>query len=94
MNDVVLKDIAEEQLQAAEQRIQANLKRLRHLTEDERAAIKARQGVAFPMMETVTVVDGDGREVPRDGATQGEVAMRGNSVSRKPVAFRIVPIDA
>ena len=47
----------------------------------ERAAVKARQGHAFPMMEAVTVFDG-AAEVPADGETQGEIAMRGNAVMK------------
>ncbi len=49
---------------------------------DEQAAIKARQGVAMPMMEDVTVVDENMAQVARDGATQGEIVMRGNSVMK------------
>jgi fatty-acyl-CoA synthase len=52
------------------------------LPEDEQSAIKARQGVAFPMMEDVTVVDDHMGQVPRDGATQGEIVMRGNAVMK------------
>jgi len=52
------------------------------LPSDEQAAIKARQGVAFPMMEDVTVVDNHMGQVPRDGATQGEIVMRGNAVMK------------
>ena len=52
------------------------------LPEDEQAAIKARQGVAFPMMEDVTVVDENMGQVARDGATQGEIVMRGNAVMK------------
>jgi fatty-acyl-CoA synthase len=52
------------------------------LPEEEQAAIKARQGVAFPMMEDVTVVDENMGQVPRDGATQGEIVMRGNAVMK------------
>jgi fatty-acyl-CoA synthase len=48
----------------------------------DRAAIKARQGVAFPMMEHVTVTDDAMAERPKDGATQGEIVMRGNSVMK------------
>ena len=48
----------------------------------ERAALKARQGVAYPMMEGVDVFDADGTPVPADGATQGEIAMRGNAVMK------------
>lgn len=49
---------------------------------DEQAAIKARQGVAFPMMEDVTVVDDQMQQVQMDGATQGEIVMRGNAVMK------------
>ncbi len=49
---------------------------------DEQAAIKARQGVAMPMMEDVTVVDETMAQVAKDGATQGEIVMRGNSVMK------------
>ena len=52
------------------------------LPSDDQAAIKARQGVAFPMMEDVTVVDEQMGQVPRDGATQGEIVMRGNAVMK------------
>ncbi|MEM6564061.1 MAG: AMP-binding protein [Pseudomonadota bacterium] len=47
-----------------------------------RAAIKARQGVAFPMMEHITVMDNDMLPIKRDGQTQGEIVMRGNSVMK------------
>src|SRR6056297_2855995 len=43
------------------------------LPEDEQSAIKARQGVGFPIMEDVTVVDDQMRQVQMDGATQGEI---------------------
>jgi len=52
------------------------------LPSDEQAAIKARQGVAFPMMEDVTVVNKQMGQVDRDGATQGEIVMRGNAVMK------------
>jgi fatty-acyl-CoA synthase len=53
------------------------------LIEDDRAAIKARTGVLMPMMEDITVVDQQTRErVPRDGETQGEIVIRGNSVMK------------
>ncbi len=52
------------------------------LPEDEQAAIKARQGVAFPMMEDTTVVDPQMAQVTMDGATQGEIVMRGNAVMK------------
>jgi fatty-acyl-CoA synthase len=52
------------------------------LPQDERAAIKARTGVLFPMMEDITVHDEQGHPVPRDGRTLGEIAIRGNSVMK------------
>lgn len=52
------------------------------LPEGERAALKAQQGVAFPMMEDVTVVDETCTEIPMDGDTQGEIVMRGNAVMK------------
>jgi fatty-acyl-CoA synthase len=48
----------------------------------EKAAIKSRQGVAMPMMEYVTVIDDQNVPVQRDGKTQGEIAIRGNSVMK------------
>lgn len=47
-----------------------------------RAAVKARQGVAFPMMEEVTVLDDSLAQVAKDGTAQGEIVMRGNSVMK------------
>ncbi len=52
------------------------------LPEDAQSTIKARQGVAMPMMEDVTVVDAQMGQVPPDGATQGEIVMRGNAVMK------------
>ncbi|MFC6583261.1 AMP-binding enzyme [Sulfitobacter aestuariivivens] len=48
----------------------------------DRAAIKARQGVAMPMMEDITVLDADMAQVPKDSSTQGEIMMRGNAVMK------------
>jgi fatty-acyl-CoA synthase len=53
-----------------------------YLDQSEKAAIKARQGVAFPMMEDVTVVDETTAQIPMDSTTQGEIVMRGNSVMK------------
>ena len=51
------------------------------LTPAEQARLQAQQGVAFPMVEEVTVIDrASGEPVPRDGTTQGEIAIRGNTV--------------
>ncbi len=45
------------------------------------AEMKARQGVRFPMMEAVNVLDQDrGTPVPADGKTLGEVVLRGNTL--------------
>ncbi|AKS46826.1 fatty-acyl-CoA synthase [Octadecabacter temperatus] len=52
------------------------------LSADDQAAIKARQGVAFPQMEDITVMSEDMQQVPMDGATQGEIVIRGNSVMK------------
>ena len=52
-----------------------------HLTGDDRAAVKARTGVAMPFMEEVTVWQ-DGVAVPRDGASLGEILHRGNGVMK------------
>ena len=49
---------------------------------EQRASIKARQGVAFPMMEHITVMDKSMSEIPKDGKTQGEIMIRGNSVMK------------
>jgi acyl-CoA synthetase (AMP-forming)/AMP-acid ligase II len=50
------------------------------LTPAERAVIKARQGVEMITSGELRVVDDEGREVPRDGATVGEIVVRGNVV--------------
>ena len=49
----------------------------------ERAQMKRRQGVAYPLEEAVTVLDPETmREVPRDGESIGEVMFRGNIVMK------------
>ncbi|MEL7184341.1 MAG: AMP-binding protein, partial [Pseudomonadota bacterium] len=52
------------------------------LDADAQAALKARQGVAYPMMEGVDVFDDQHHPIPADGKTQGEIAMRGNAVMK------------
>ena len=52
------------------------------LVTQDRAAIKARQGVAFPMMEHITVMDETMTQVAMDGQTQGEIMIRGNCVMK------------
>lgn len=47
------------------------------------ADLQSRQGVAFPMTEGAQVIDrSTGKPVPRDGTTQGEIAIRGNTVMK------------
>ena len=52
------------------------------LEQSQKAAIKSRQGVAFPMMEHITVMDPNMEQVPMDGTSQGEIMVRGNSVMK------------
>ena len=52
------------------------------LPSDERARLLARQGQAYVIADPVRVVADDMTDVPRDGATLGEVAMRGNDVMK------------
>ena len=48
-----------------------------------RAGKMARQGVAMPTQQEVTVLDAEtGDRVPSDGATVGEIAIRGNTVMK------------
>ncbi len=49
----------------------------------DQAAKQAMQGVAFPMVEGIRVVDLEtGVDVPMDGTAQGEIAIRGNTVMK------------
>ena len=52
------------------------------LPADERARLLSRQGQAYVIADPVRVVNDDMTDVPRDGATLGEVAMRGNNVMK------------
>ncbi|KJC60043.1 acyl-CoA synthetase [Bradyrhizobium sp. LTSPM299] len=53
------------------------------LSADQRAQLKRRQGVSYPLQEGVTVLDPETmRVVPRDGETIGEVMFRGNIVMK------------
>ncbi len=52
------------------------------LTAEERAHVKARQGVGYLIADDVRVVDEAMRDVPPDGQTLGEVVMRGNNTMK------------
>ena len=52
------------------------------LPQAEQSSLKARQGVALPQMEDITVMTPDLVQVAMDGATQGEIVIRGNSVMK------------
>ena len=54
-----------------------------HLKGDDRASVKARQGVPMPNMDHITVLDPETMaQIPMDGAALGEIMMRGNSVMK------------
>lgn len=53
------------------------------LPEDERAALKARQGIRYPTQEDCDVLDPDNMmPVPADGETIGEIMFRGNTTMK------------
>ena len=53
------------------------------LNDQEKAELKARQGVAGPMLEGLMVADPETMmPVPKDGNTIGEIMMRGNNVMK------------
>ena len=52
------------------------------LTATDRAVVKARQGVELITSGVLRVVDDEGRDVPRDGTTVGEIVVRGNVVMK------------
>jgi fatty-acyl-CoA synthase len=53
------------------------------LTGEDRAAVKARQGVPMPNMDHITVMEAESMaQIPMDGAALGEIMMRGNSVMK------------
>ena len=53
------------------------------LPADQRAQLKRRQGVPYPLQEALTVIDPETMQpVPRDGETVGEVMFRGNIVMK------------
>jgi len=53
------------------------------LTFSDQAELQSWQGVGFPMTEAASVVDRETKEpVPRDGETQGEIVIRGNTIMK------------
>src|SRR6476661_4172368 len=52
------------------------------LTPEDRAVVKARQGVELVTSGELTVIGDDGQEVPWDGQTLGEIVVRGNVVMK------------
>ncbi len=52
------------------------------LPPEERARLKARQGVGYLIADDARVVDNQLRDVPADGETLGEVIMRGNNTMK------------
>jgi fatty-acyl-CoA synthase len=52
------------------------------LEPDQRARLRARQGVGLITSDPVRVVDDEMRDVPADAGTMGEVVMRGNNVMK------------
>jgi fatty-acyl-CoA synthase len=52
------------------------------LEPEERAKHQARQGVGMVCADRLRVVDEDMADVPADGATMGEIVMRGNNVMK------------
>jgi fatty-acyl-CoA synthase len=53
------------------------------LPPDEQATVKARQGVRYPVLESLTILDPETMQpVPNDGETMGEVMFRGNVVMK------------
>ncbi len=53
-----------------------------NLSVEDRARIKSRQGVELVSSGELRVVDEDGNEVAQDGATLGEITVRGNVVMK------------
>jgi fatty-acyl-CoA synthase len=52
------------------------------LSAEDRAVLKARQGVELITSGELTVLDENGEEVPWDGQTMGEIVVRGNVVMK------------
>ena len=48
----------------------------------ERATMQARQGVGYPILQDWAVLDKNGKPLPADGESMGEIALRGNTIMR------------
>ncbi len=60
-----------------------------HLDMETRTAMMARQGVAYHTLQEVMVADSESMTpVPRDGATIGEIMLRGNTIMKGYLANR------
>ncbi len=64
------------------------------LDTQERARLKARQGLNMVTADPVRVVDAELRDVPADGETMGEVVMQGNNVMKGYYADEEATADA
>jgi fatty-acyl-CoA synthase len=64
------------------------------LDPQERARLKARQGLNMVTADPVRVVDPELRDVPADGETMGEVVMQGNNVMKGYYADEEATADA
>jgi len=64
------------------------------LDPQQRARLKARQGLNMVTADPVRVVDAELRDVPADGETMGEVVMRGNNVMKGYFADEAATADA
>ena len=65
---------------AGDQHLRAAAGASRRCSTEERARIKARQGVELITSGELRVVDDQGREVPADGTSAGEIIARGNVI--------------
>ncbi len=50
-------------------------------SESDKAKLNARQGVGNVVTQDIAVIDANGKEVPSDGETLGEIAISGNNVT-------------
>ena len=60
----------------------------------DQADLKARQGVVFTNLEAAQVIGEDGKPVPPDGKSMGEIVMRGNVVMKGYLKDEIATVEA